>query len=170
MNEQKLGFPLNKRMWFLCVKLNAMKNTTSALVAGLIDAWNSQDNSRILSFYADNYVGEESSDPLPQYGKRGLSGMLQKFFNAFPDLSLAIGDFLIEESRVVIYWTAKGTHDGTIMNIPPTGKPVSIKGVSMLVFQDDQITEGKHFWDLAGFLRDLGLLPKLPVHPAAIQG
>jgi hypothetical protein len=47
------------------------------------------------------------------------------------------------------------------MNIPPTGRSVEIRGVSMLTIKDNQVQRGLYIWDVAGLLRALGLLPEL---------
>ncbi len=146
-----------------------MKNSVSAVVEDLLKAWNARDKKRILSFYAGDYLGEESSDPLPQYGKEGLSAMIDKFFAAFPDLQIEMNDILYETPRTVIFWTATGTHQGRIMNIPPTGKMVLIKGVSLLRIEEGLVVSGTHFWDLAAMLRSFGLLPRLPENTSSPQ-
>ena len=47
------------------------------------------------------------------------------------------------------------------MNIPPTGKKIAVKGVSILTIHEGRIVRGLYVWDVAGMLRDLGLLPDL---------
>lgn len=146
-----------------------MKNLNAVVIEGMLAAWNARDKKRILSFYANDYLGEESSEPLPQYGKEGLSDMIDKFHLAFPDLQVEITDRVLEDSNAVIYWMARGTHLGAIMNIPPTGKTVSIKGVSLLKIEQGLVSSGKHLWDLAGLLRTFGLLPRLAENSRSSQ-
>ena len=87
--------------------------------------------------------------------------MLQTYWRAFPDLEIAVTDMVIEGSRVVSAWVAAGTHQGTIMNIPPTGHKVQVRGVSIIDVEDGLIVRGQYIWDLAGMLRHMGLLPEL---------
>ena len=63
--------------------------------------------------------------------------------------------------KSAIVWMAEGTHQGTIMNIPPTGHRVVVRGVSIIDVEDGLIVRGQYIWDLAGMLRHLGLLPEL---------
>jgi len=56
---------------------------------------------------------------------------------------------------------AEGTHQGTIMNIPPTGHKVQVRGVSIIEVVDGMVIRGQYIWDLAGMLRHMGLLPEL---------
>ena len=63
--------------------------------------------------------------------------------------------------RVVVVWTARGTHLGALMNIPASGRMVTVRGVSAFRLRDGQITQAEYIWDVAGMLRDIGLLPEL---------
>ncbi|WP_343424817.1 ester cyclase [Candidatus Amarolinea dominans] len=58
-------------------------------------------------------------------------------------------------------WTARGTHLGTLMNIPASGRHVTVRGVSTFTLQEGQITKADFIWDVAGLLRAIGLLPEL---------
>ena len=55
----------------------------------------------------------------------------------------------------------RGTHHGTLMRIPPTGRQVAMRGVSILTIAEGKVTHGETIWDTAGLLRALGLLPEL---------
>ncbi|HMQ47292.1 MAG TPA: ester cyclase [Saprospiraceae bacterium] len=137
-------------------------NYWEGFINELTTAWNQQNRQKILAFYDNNYHGEESSDPHEQYGLASVQGMLEKFFSAFPDLVIQPIDWVGNGSKLSLYWEAKGTHKGSILNIPPTGKPIRVRGVSFLNIQDNKIKHAKHLWDMAGMLRHLGLLPALP--------
>jgi hypothetical protein len=76
------------------------------------------------------------------------------------------GEISVFQSALVSYqvvsdWQAEGTHQGPIMNIPPTGRRVQVRGVSILEVKDGLIVRGQYIWDLAGMLRHMGLLPEL---------
>lgn len=44
-------------------------------------------------------------------------------------------------NRIVIRWTAVGTHDGELLSIPASGNPVTITGIDILRIADGQIAE-----------------------------
>jgi predicted ester cyclase len=58
-------------------------------------------------------------------------------------------------------WTARGTHRGSVMNIPPTGRAINVRGVSVLTIENAQVKNAIYIWDVAGLLRNIGLLPEL---------
>jgi steroid delta-isomerase-like uncharacterized protein len=127
----------------------------------ITQAWNSHEIERVLSFYSTDYVASDVGQAVLQRGHEGLREMLTAYWRAFPDLQFRITDRVIEGSRAVIVWVAEGTHQGTIMNIPPTGHPVEVRGVSVIDVQDGLVVRGQYIWDLAGMLRHMGLLPDL---------
>jgi predicted ester cyclase len=47
---------------------------------------------------------------------------------------------------VMARWIFRGTHQGTFMNIPATGKPIEVAGYGTYRFEDGQIV-----WDTVSF-------------------
>ncbi len=70
-------------------------------------------------------------------------------------------EVIIKRNRIVLFWTATGKHLGPLLNIPPTGKEVAVRGVTMMTVVGGKIKRGLHIWDLAGLLRSIKLLPEL---------
>lgn len=125
------------------------------------EAWNSHDIEKVLSFYSPEYVGDDVGQASLLRGHEGLRAMLDVYWEAFPDLRFVITNTVVQDSRVAIVWVAEGTHHGTIMNIPPTGRKVEVRGVSIIDVRDGLVVRGQYIWDLAGMLRHMGLLPEL---------
>ena len=124
-------------------------------------AWNSRDIESLLSLYSPEFVGNDVGQAYVLHGHMDLRSTLCTYWNAFPDLQFVITDCVWQGSRVAVVWAAEGTHQGTIMNIPPTGHRVAVTGMFLLDVKDGLIVHGQSVWDLAGMLRHLGLLPKL---------
>jgi steroid delta-isomerase-like uncharacterized protein len=129
-------------------------------VQSLLAAWNDHDAQRAAAFYADDYVGEDVGQAQPQHGPADRVRVLEAYVRGFPDLHFT-GDVMVEGEKAVLLWNMQGTHKGRFLNIPPTGRRVEIRGVSVLHFRDDKIVRGVNIWDMAGLLRSLGLLPEL---------
>jgi steroid delta-isomerase-like uncharacterized protein len=136
--------------------------TDLATYADIINhAWNSHNIENVLRFYSKEYVGSDVGQPAPLQGHEGLRTMVERYWRAFPDLQFLVTDKVIQASRATIVWVAEGTHQGPIMNIPATGHKVRVSGVSVIDVQDGFVLRGQHIWDLAGMLRQIGLLPEL---------
>jgi steroid delta-isomerase-like uncharacterized protein len=87
--------------------------------------------------------------------------MFEAYYRAFPDLHLTLTDVLTDEDRVAMFWIAHGTHQGSIMNIPASGRAISAQGVNHLKLRAGLVCETTTIWDVAGMLRGIGLLPDL---------
>jgi predicted ester cyclase len=93
-------------------------------------------------------------------GLIGYKQMVKDFRNAFPDLRVKNEDVIVEGNKVVVRWTANGKHSGQLMNIPPTNKQVILKGIDILLVENNKITERWGEYDALGMLSQLGVLPQ----------
>ena len=129
--------------------------------AQLIDAWNSHDMERVARLYAPEYRGVDVGQSAQQQGTQGILQMLSRYWSAFPDLTFTPEETIVHGNRVVLVWTARATHLGRLMNIPPTNRCVAFRGVSLLTVEGGKVWEAAYIWDVAGLLRSIGLLPEL---------
>jgi steroid delta-isomerase-like uncharacterized protein len=88
-------------------------------------------------------------------------GHFPVYTTAFPDLSTTVEDMIAEGDKVVTRWTIRGTHNGELMGIPPTGTPIAASGITIQRFADGKIVEGWTIFDTLGILRQLGVVPSL---------
>lgn len=130
-------------------------------VGDLLEAWNSHDIERIKTFYAAGYEGVDVGQAEPQRGPRDVHQTARSYLQAFPDLRFLEEGTVVQDNRVVLVWTAHGTHKGKFMRIPPTQREIVVRGVSLLTIENGKIKHGLYVWDVAGLLRAIGLLPEL---------
>lgn len=55
--------------------------------------------------------------------------------------------------------TARGTHKGALMGIPPTDKPATISAIIVSRFVDGKWTEDWANIDMLGMLQQIGAIP-----------
>jgi predicted ester cyclase len=60
--------------------------------------------------------------------------------------------------RVVCRWRFSGTHCGPLEGIAPTGRQVTITGLSIARFSGDRIQETFVNWDALGLMQQLGVV------------
>lgn len=121
------------------------------------DLWDKGDLAVADEILAPDFVDH---DPVPGQGA-GLDGyreMVGAFRAAFPDLRVQNEDVIVEEDKVVLRWTARGTHKGPLMDIPPTGKEVTLKGIDILRVDSGRIAERWGEFDALGMLSQLGAI------------
>jgi len=113
---------------------------------------------------ADEILSKDFIDHDPVAGQLpGLNGykqMVMDFRNAFPDLRVKNDDVIVEGDKIVVRWTAHGKHSGQLMNIPPTNKSITLKGIDILLVQNNKIVERWGEFDALGMLTQLGVLPQ----------
>lgn len=140
---------------------SAGDNSLKQLIANLITASNTHDLDLATAFFALDYEGFDIAQRAPQQGRTGIRQAMARYFAAVPDLSIAVDDLVVASDRAVAVWTATGTHLGSLMNIPPSGRSLSVRGLATFALRNGQIYQATYIWDVAGLLRSIGLLPKL---------
>lgn len=116
--------------------------------------WNERDDAlahRLMAPDAIGYLegGEQLLGPGP------FLEFQKQFLSAIPDLRLTILDSIADEDAVCVQWEAKGTHTGAGLGHPPSGEPVSFRGVTWFKVKNGQVTEGRDFWNLGAFMQTL---------------
>jgi steroid delta-isomerase-like uncharacterized protein len=128
----------------------------------LARALNAHDLDRIEALHSLDFTGFDTGRPTPMVGAREIRSIFGYAFAGLPDFGVQVVDFVKDGSRIATRWRVEGTHRGVLLNIPPTLRRVSFEGYTVLTVQNDQIKSSHTLWDMAGLLRQLGLLPALP--------
>ncbi len=131
------------------------------LAAQLTEAWNAHDPERVAALCAADYEGENVGEAVPHRGPAGMAASVASYLTAFPDLHFTIDETVIENDRVAQAWRAQATHRGPLLKIPASGRRISVRGASLLTFRGDKLVRAVYIWDVAGLLREIGLLPEL---------
>ena len=101
--------------------------------------------------------------PMPFPGREpGAAGLLQvvQIVRAgLPDLKRIVHAQIAEGDLVVTRFTDRGTHRGTLMGLPPSGRELAVDGINVARVQNGRITEVWHVEDLLGMMRQLGAIP-----------
>jgi steroid delta-isomerase-like uncharacterized protein len=119
--------------------------------------WNGRDPSRLGEFFAAGHFFRPAGMPPMDFD--GHQQMIAHFQSAFPDGRNASDELLADGDRVAQRWTYRGTHQGAFQGIPPTGKQVTLTGISIWRFESGKIVESWHEMDTMGFMQQLGAIP-----------
>jgi len=92
-------------------------------------------------------------------GPEAYASNVVQFVRAFPDLKFTILDMVAENEKVVAFWNISGTHKGEFRGIAPTGKKVSVDGITMIQFSDGKIMDSYVSLDMWSMMQQLGALP-----------
>ncbi len=110
---------------------------------------------------ASNHIDHSASaagSPAGPEGSKQLTGMMLR---AFPDLYVTVEDMVAEGDKVVICMTMRGTQQGALGAIPPTGKQVAVSTIDMVRIEGGKIAEEWGIDDRLGMLQQLGLVPAM---------
>ncbi|MDQ3344762.1 MAG: ester cyclase [Actinomycetota bacterium] len=101
-------------------------------------------------------------DPFPGQGNglADLKARVAGLCSAFNPLQFTIQDVIAEGDKVVVRWTNAGTHSGSFMGIPATGKEFGIAGIDIHVVRGGKLAEHWHVVDQLAQMQQLGLIPQ----------
>ncbi len=77
----------------------------------------------------------------------------------FPDYDITPEDIVAEGDKVVKRWVFQGTHSGEFAGIPPTGKRVTMRGITLYRLAQGRVSEMYWNYDVFGLLQQLGAIP-----------
>ena len=92
-------------------------------------------------------------------GLGGYKQFLSMYITAFPDAQFTMEDLIAEGDRVVVRQTFRGTHQGELMGIPPTGKQVTLSAIVIVRIVNGKAVEVWENGDTLGLLQQLGVVP-----------
>ena len=131
-----------------------------AIIRRLFDEVFNQGNVEVIDeIVADNVVGHDATSREPKRGLASLKQVTILFCTAFPDGQYLLSDLIAEEERVVARWGLQGTHRSEFMEIPATGKQVSITGIVIYRLANNKIVEYWGNFDTFGLMQQLGVIP-----------
>ena len=105
---------------------------------------------------ARDYVGHDPANPAPLHGPEGVKEFISTYRSAYPDARITVEQQLAEGDMVATRWTARGTHEGDLLGIAPTGKRVTVAGLTFSRLEDGKIVEEFQNWDTFGMMQQLG--------------
>ena len=136
--------------------MSAEKKLARRLFEEAFNAGNVDVADEILS---DRFVNYDSALPEPTVGIDAAKASINGYRGAFPDLRVTIEEQIAEGDRVVTRWSAKGTHQGELFGMSPTGKQATVTGITIDVIEGDRILESRTNWDALGLMQQLGAIP-----------
>jgi steroid delta-isomerase-like uncharacterized protein len=123
------------------------------------DVWGRGDEAALEELLDPDFVDHDAL-PGQSPDREGHRQILAAFRSAFPDLNVTTEDVVAEGDRVVTRWTARGTHQGDLMGIAPTGKGVTIKGIDVLRVAEGRIVERWAQFNDLEMMQQLGVVPE----------
>jgi serine phosphatase RsbU (regulator of sigma subunit) len=104
-----------------------------------------QGKLELADEFFDRYISHQPDGSVLQRGPEDVKHFHREFRSAFPDFHISIEEQIAEGDKVVSHYTIRGTHQGDLRGMAPTGKEIELKGVTTFRFSP----EGKvvETWD-----------------------
>ncbi len=129
-----------------------------AIVRRLYDeVFNKGNLSAADEILAPNYSLHDPAAPKFAGGRQAYKRFQARYLKAFPDHRITVEDQIAEGNKVVTRWVARGTHRGDLQGIRPTGKRVTVTGITISRISRGKIAEDWQNWDSLGLLQQLGV-------------
>jgi predicted ester cyclase len=119
-------------------------------------------NFDVIDQYVDaSYIGYDPTEPGTIRGPEGFKAQIQQYLTAFPDARITVDEQIADGDTVATRWTGRGTHQGDLMGITPTGKQVTVWGIAIEKYKNGKLVESWNNWDALGMLQQVGAIPAM---------
>jgi len=139
------------------------ENNKSLVRRWFREVWNEGREATIDELFAETGVAYGLGDREGEVrGPAALKPFVRNLRSTLPDLHISIQDIMAEEDKVMVRVQLEGTHTGSGLGVPPSGRKVRVAGIVVIRISKGQFVEGWNSWDQLGLLRQIGSLPTAP--------
>lgn len=131
--------------------------TNKTLISRYIETWNRGDLQALTQFWAPNIIHHTRS---ASHGLESIKMIIGGIMSAFPDMRFRIDDMIAAGDKVVTRMTWCGTHTGSYMGAPPTGKEITCALIGIARLANGKIIEHWGVTDELHMMQQMGLLPE----------
>ncbi len=129
----------------------------------ILPLWRDRDLAVIDKYFVKN--AEIRTTFLTGKGPNALKESIQETFYAFPVFDLTLEELVQQNNQITYKWSARAEHNGTILNIKPTGKEMRFHGIVYGEIKGKMITRYHSFSNIPQILYshlDQALLNQFP--------
>jgi steroid delta-isomerase-like uncharacterized protein len=138
-----------------------------SLVEPYFDAWNARDPEAVATAFAEGGTYTDPTVTGPPLTGTTIAEHARALLTAFPDLSFEIlGGQPADGGQVITQWLMRGANTGTWNGQPPTGRPVTMRGVDVFTVTAGKITSAEGYFDRQAMAEQLGFQMR-PLPPVA---
>ena len=124
------------------------------------EIYNSNNLDALTEVVSEDLLTPRIMPGIPS-GIEGAKASHQIMLTGFPDYQTIIDDMFAEGDKVAARITMSGTHTGSFMGIPATGRRVEFTGMYIARIENGRIVEHWGEEDAVGLLTQLGVMPKI---------
>jgi len=143
-------------------EVDAAQMTATQVLDRYLEIFNTGNMALVDATIAESHFLVEPAFPDRIVGRQAFKDWVKGYRTAYSDFNLAFNEIIAKDNNVVVHWTVTGTNDGPLEGFPPTGKRVSISGLTLMRIVNGKITEGWIYYDNLGSSEQLGATLVMP--------
>jgi steroid delta-isomerase-like uncharacterized protein len=121
------------------------------------EVWNEGRTETIHQLFSSEGVAHGQESPEAELcGPAEFEAFVKKTRGAFPDMKLVVEDVFATGDKGVLRWSGVMTHTGDTMGMPGSGRPVQLRGITLVRFAGGKVVESWDNWDQLGMLQQIG--------------
>ena len=132
------------------------------LATALVTAFNNNDWSAYQQNLTADSIYDEVGTSRKLEGVDTIVGALKGWKEAMPDVKGTVSSAISTGNTAVLEVSWTGTHTGPLQGpsgtIPATGKQQTTRAGWVLEFDDEKLTQSRHYFDMLSFMQQLGQL------------
>jgi predicted ester cyclase len=129
---------------------SVLRNVFQIMMAG-----NSAD---VEKYFTSDWVNHDPSVP-PMQGYEGARQLIQLWNSGFSNLKVQIEEMVSEGDLVAGRFRITGTHTGSLMGVPPSGKNINMVATGIFRVVDNKLKDNWVNIDALGLLQQIGAVP-----------
>jgi steroid delta-isomerase-like uncharacterized protein len=131
---------------------------SKAIMRRFWEVWEQGNVELLDELLAPEYINHTLAAPDLPSGPQGVKEVVSMFRSGIPDLKVVIEDMIAEGDKVATRYALEGIHRGELFGVPPTGKHLSIKSMTVERLSEGNIVEHWRVTDELDMMRQLGAI------------
>jgi steroid delta-isomerase-like uncharacterized protein len=133
----------------------------ASLARRIYEAWNERKFDEIADLTAPDGTTTVIGTGERFTGREGSLRYNTMWAEGFPDGRITIDRVIASGDHVVVEFTGRGTHSGTLStsmgDIPATGQEMTLQLCDVMEFRDGKVADHRTYFDTASMMAQLGL-------------
>lgn len=133
-----------------------MKSNAEIVKEAMDVVWTAGRADRVADYYAEDFVADY---PMTDWGTGldGVRALVNSVRVGLPDYRESIETLVDGGDHIAVELLIRGTHTGSLNGMPPTGKEVAFRDMTILKLRDGKIIEQRGLSDYLSLFAQLGV-------------
>ena len=129
-----------------------------ATVHAAVDAFNAHDRERYMAAYRPDV--RLHGFPPDVTDAASLGDFFAGMWAAVPDARITLEDTMEDGDRMALRLTMRGTHEGELMGVPASHRPIEFTIMTIMAFDDEgKVAERWNNADFLTLMQQIGAVP-----------